>query len=777
MDYKVIQNAVNRIPQGATVFAKGELVQYIAMLIKGKVIIRNNGSQIAMGPGSFLGINDLYTGRYQNSYEALDDVALYMYPVSKVEDLEAVMSANNECNGYIVGTLYKLIYEFNHLCTDLLKQAAALHQFIKSSYQQCAGLADHKMNFQNFYERINTLTATDSDMELLSDRINYYSECRNLPINIVKQFYSFSNTVALYEIETQVNIINQQIEALDNLADTFVSMWECVMDDSDACLFHVLKTLAEDDKLLSEKNNYLLNMMDNLKNVIKLAEDYSLQKLNRELSSDQKRLEKLQQRLMSGNKKTTGTNSSTKTYTEEEAKQALEELKDSFNKILSYASIPEDKAESMKETMKEYIMLKDKLSNDDSARLIRRRLTENHYILYKEVFIKANMDVRVPRMVELFLEYGYADERLLTEEHLLYLYFLPEDEAEELPYTIYNIRSWLTAIYEGKKEPSKNEFDLDYTENLADMKRQGKLTEYDYNLWMTDSEKRLEYEINNMFRYNNRIANGQISTFVPVLHSDMLVTDVNRIRVTKEKIRVAMDKLINVDYSVFDREIIYTNSDLNIKREYIIKKIYPDIILLPTAGVNGVMWQEIAGKRRDTPARFILPCFTEVDLDNMLVKILGRFRWEICRTIEGALWNNITNKSLTSEYTYYLQFYRKNRDLSEERKEKIKSQLQKARNIREVFIDDYLNWVLYEATGAIKLNKPAREILATYCPFSKSIRERLRQQPLFEEAMNRYYHDKKKKIRELESRYRFLEKENIEVTEELQEVLTYYKES
>ena len=212
---------------------------------------------------------------------------------------------------------------------------------------------------------------------------------------------------------------------------------------------------------------------------------------------------------------------------------------------------------------------------------------------------------------------------------MLLLYFMPDDEADDVPYMVYDIKKWLTLIYEGKKEPSKNEFDLDYTEYLADMKRQGKLTENEYNLWLSDSEKRLEYEINNMFRYNNRITNGQISTFVPILHSDVLVTDINRVRVTRDRIREALDKLIRVDYSVFDREVIYTNSEKNIKREYIIKKIFPDIILMPTVGVNGVMWQEMAGKRRDTPARFTLLTFTEIDLDSMLVKLLvvsdGRF--------------------------------------------------------------------------------------------------------------------------------------------------------
>jgi hypothetical protein len=189
------------------------------------------------------------------------------------------------------------------------------------------------------------------------------------------------------------------------------------------------------------------------------------------------------------------------------------------------------------------------------------------------------------------------------------------------------------------------------------------------------------------------------------------------------------------------------------------------------------MWQEIAGKRRDSAARFLLPAFTEINLGLLLVRILGRFRWELCRTIEGAAWNDIHHKSLTSEYCDYLQFYRKNKELSEEKKEKLKSQIQKGRNSsREIFVIDYEQWINYEAIGAIKLNKPVREIMSTYCPFAKEIREQLKLQPLFEESMARYYREKQKKVREIEGRQRLLQKENIESPQELVDTLSCYRD-
>ena len=125
----------------------------------------------------------------------------------------------------------------------------------------------------------------------------------------------------------------------------------------------------------------------------------------------------------------------------------------------------------------------------------------------------------------------------------------------------------------------------------------------------------------------------------------------------------------------------------------------------------------------------------------------------------------------------YIQFYRKNNELSEERKEKLKLQIQRNRNnSREIFASDYEAWIKGEAMGALRLNKYVREILATYCPFSKQIRDKIRMQPLFEDAMARYNRNKAKKVHELELRYHALQKDQIELTKELVDTMKFYKE-
>ncbi len=124
----------------------------------------------------------------------------------------------------------------------------------------------------------------------------------------------------------------------------------------------------------------------------------------------------------------------------------------------------------------------------------------------------------------------------------------------------------------------------------------------------------------------------------------------------------------------------------------------------------------------------------------------------MCKRIQGGRWNDVTEHSLTSEYFDYLQFYKKNSEFTAETKEKIKNGLQKSKNnFKEMFVKDYITWILYESTGSPRLNKTARSILFTYCPFSAAIRNELLNNPMFKESIERYNLKKKQKLHRLDN--------------------------
>ena len=77
-------------------------------------------------------------------------------------------------------------------------------------------------------------------------------------------------------------------------------------------------------------------------------------------------------------------------------------------------------------------------------------------------------------------------------------------------------------------------------------------------------------------------------------------------------------------------------------------------------------------------------------------------------------------------------------DLSADAKERIKNSLQKAKNsFKEMFVRDYVIWVLFEGSGSPRLNKVARKILFTYCPFPAALAKTMEQNPTFSEMLAR----------------------------------------
>ena len=776
MEWNINPNKLNQLGKGTVIFTEGESVFSIALVIKGRVLIQNNGAKLVVSSGAFLGVNDLYTGKYQSTYTAVDDLLIYAFSVNQQDDLEQVLSMNNDYHGFMVASNNHIISELDQIYRGFYKSWSRIFEFLTRSYQEYIEIGTRQGYQVRTSNRIAELQMPVHDMELIRDRINYYIECKALPIGVVKEFYSYGNAITLYQVEDQVAIINQLLEILKEFSKEYITMVECLFDTTDHCFFQLIASLILEINKGDGDSQEFLSLMDQIIEEVNIADNFINRALGIQYKVNRERMEEIYNLLLKSRKGTISSHTFLK-YPTEDSEQALEELKDSFSKILTYAEMDSEKVEIMSNTMLDFVNLRDRISYDNDARLIRRNLAKHFYEIYLKVFIKAYHSKRIPKVIDLFLKYGFADERLLSKEQLLSLYFLKEKENTG-PCGVFNIKEWLTLIFEGKKEPSKNEFDMEYPEFLNSLRKQGKLSEKDVKDWLVNPIRRVEYEIQNMFTHNNRTTNGQISIFVPVLHKDMLASDFERIHVTPDKINTALQELLAIDYSVFDHEVIYSNEEAKIVKEYMIKRVFPDIILMPTVGVNGIMWQEITGKKRDTSGRFLFPIFTDSNLSSLMVKVCGRFRWEMCRTIEGTAWNDIKHKSLTSEYSDYLQFYRKNRELSEDWKEKLKNQIRKGRNnSREIFVIDYENWINYEAKGAIKLNKPVREMLATYCPFSKPIREKVRMQPLFEEAMARYNREKLKKIREVESRNRHLEKEGIKVPQELLDTLTYYKES
>lgn len=450
---------------------------------------------------------------------------------------------------------------------------------------------------------------------------------------------------------------------------------------------------------------------------------------------------------------------------------------DCMTHILEYAGYNDEEIDSISQTIESYWNLPDRMSTDNAVYALRRKISSVYYEIYYKVFMHAVKDEStLTPILEMFLNFGFMDMSFVGEEHAQALYELSAHLDICRSEHIFTIYEWLKCIYNGEKDTSKNEFDMDYNEYLADMEKSGKITAEQMKSYQQDREKMVEYEINNMFTSVNKVTYGRITTFCPILSDYDLNSAIEKMLVTADKLENAINEIRKIDYSIFYREVMFSDAEKGINCERIMKEVLPDIILMPNVGSRVIMWQETSGKKSDTPGRFMFPIFTMSDVNDLMLEVMGAFRWELCRRIQGIHWNDVRDKSLTAEYCSYIQFYSKNHELSADAKEKIKTALARAKNnYREVFVKDYINWINYESNGSFRLNKIARDILVRYCPFSKAIRHGLATNPLYQVSITKFEAETEKQIKKYKTIYDRYEKAGGVITEDLKQNMLYYQ--
>lgn len=448
-------------------------------------------------------------------------------------------------------------------------------------------------------------------------------------------------------------------------------------------------------------------------------------------------------------------------------------IKNALDTILHYSGLDAEIAGRFKANVNNYKEIENKFESSDHIRKLRKDIGRDYLDLYKAVLLNS-LITDMPVEARMFLYFGFVDEDLAGEDNTKTLYkFAKLWEADEKGkyLTAYD---WLVKVYNGEVPPSRNDFDLDFEGDLKEKKRSGDIDEKEYNRLLTNNEAKLDFEIRNMFASGNRVTYGRVTTYIPIFDKANIIKPLDLAYVDVATITKAINKVRETDYSVFYRERVYANADLGITKFFVDQEIIPYVILMPNLGSRGFLWQDIEGRKRDTPGRMLISIFHMVDLEDTVLKLCGEFRWELCKTVQGVYWNNVQDPSLTSEYCDYLQFYKKNSSLSSDHKEKVRTALKKHNNnYREVFIADYLSYMKYERNGSLRLNKVARGIIANYCTFSKEIRTGLMSNPQYAESMKRFVIAHKDKVSQVDNLIRKLDSKGLEIPTEVYEQRDY----
>ena len=695
------------------------------LITQGCVNVRCPGGAYQIGTGDVAGICEICSDIHFLDYTALEDTTLMPYPLTGMDALDYLLQKHQNIAKLFVLSLFR---QFNAMLEqNSLSEvnSAALYRKLQADCELYSSLCS-QYNIQSRIpaevEEIQPCLEETPDEWLNKYYFSLQRVYRGENSNILLQEPGLSLGVlrkGSLDLYKTYRVLDAQAQYRSKIVNCYFNPSGNDMFDSLTKLYYRLCQTGQESG----------ERYDSIEQPLRLPEEYSLSPESQALprvESFRKKVETLARP-----DKVSGTEESSDS-------DILRQLEGSLDTILDFAGLDRDKELSFREHVALYKAASDKSSTNDDCSRLRRTLTEEFHLLYSEVFERSLSVSDLPVPVRMFLYFGYVDEKLAGEDNCIILYRLACFMNASGQSGVYTFYDWLMAIYNGEKNPSRSELDEDFDDFLYQQKRKGTLSAAELTALENNSLEKVRYELQNLFPSANKVTFGRIPAYCPLFTSENVLKDLNTSFITPERISSALNMLKKIDFSAFYRETIDYEAYQSMNREPIHVEYLPDIILMPNAGIRGSLWQEIEGKKRNSPSRMILPIFYMENLDTAMVRMTGEFRWEMCKRIQSGRWNDVSEPSLTSEYFDFMQFYKKNNELTKDMKEKLQTSLIRAKNsFKEMFVRDYITWVLYEGNGSARLNKVARRILFMYCPFPASIDSTLEQNPMFSELLSR----------------------------------------
>lgn len=732
--------------KGSIIYLGSQPVTELSLLMSGKVAVTRGNISTDAKPGEIIGLYDIMSEKYDYTYIAAEDCTLMTLSGIGLGALEKDLLMYPDIRGALIASICKLAVHLSAQYENYVQQVNSLCSFLNTKLETYKTLCnDNLISLPDFSDMSEDFSLLSNDTESdSSDYINYYNELLKMDTSVRDAFYEAGEYISLTHFKEAYTLAEDLSQQLRRTLAKLKKAGMHLIGTDNSCLFGMYCAL-QTELLKSGRNTSIT-----YRSITDMFSHAQLMGISKALLANAAALinalsKDTAQALTKGD-------STQKEISSEDLDKIKQTATGMLDKLLAYSNLPSDVLIPFKDAVLAFRRLKDKNDTGEAATALRKTIAKYFYRIYEAIFFKYVETGSKNRLVEMFLNTCLIDENLVSERQLQELFSMNfEPVQKENDFQIYTMYEWLLEIFKGNQEPSRNEFDQDYAATIRDRKRSEKLTDTQVTTMMMDKKAKTRFEIQNFFRSSHRITCGQILGFCPILYSDYPEENFSSLFVSKKRAADAFAQYRKLDFSIFYRAVPYEINRFGLEKEILQKEVLPHIILNPVIGQKGIMWQELAGAKKDTPARFSFPIMFRGDFNACVLRSLGQFRWELCKNIEGPHWSDIRQKSLTSEYFDYISYYKKNHELSTEAREKIKTLLTKYHNnFKEVFTNDYVSYMTYESAGASRLNKISRAILFRYCPFNTEVRKSLLSSPVYTDLITYYNKTCTSKLRRID---------------------------
>jgi len=761
--------ASKRIPAGETFIQAGQALDCFWYITEGSMQAQFPGNFITLEKGDIIGICDFNQESHFISYQALTDCSVIPYGSPAVLFRTKFFEEHPDNRTRFAITMNRFVRKLMDKYTITWKSCKELYEFLLSSYDSYRKICEELHIVIKDLPGIDSLEPMEKSFLPNVWQSAYYIGLHNIfldkalvPILQKNQFVPGY----LYHAYDDIHALFEKFEALFDYSEDISHV---LLNEDRLDLFDLYTGIYYRIGMQNPKSTEISSAIGTICSHVEKQPGISSQLAGIRIQEYRNQMETMK-KLMEHPAISDVQADFHKDYS------LPAKLTDSVSIILEYADCSPELSSNFKNALASYKQLPDKNAATPEVMRLRNILADQFYQIYSAALQVSLTDNNIPPILKMFFNFGYVDAEICGMDNACYLYQNAQHFAGSPEHGIYTVHEWLKAIYDGKKEPCINELDVDFERHIQNLKAEGSINAETANRMLNDNAQKVMFELSNMFPRASRITSGKPAIFSPILSEHQFIRQPEDVLLYPEQIVKVIDSIRAADYTVFVRKSLTVLSHKENIHDFFNVEILPDIILMPVVGMRGAMWQEIVGRNRMTAARMMLPVFQLENLEKVIIRMIGEYRWEMCKRVQGARWNDVTDPSLTSLYYDFLQFYRKNSELSPSAKEKIRSGLQKCKsNFKEYFLSDYMTYILYESKGSPHLVKSARAILFGQCPFSAPIRQTLSANPIYQDLLEAHGRNVAERCKKLDNMSKKLAARGMKIPESLEKEIEFTK--
>ena len=240
---QITANSMNSISSGSVLYEKGDAVDSIGLLVKGRVEAVSDGVCTILSSGNFLGVCDVEKGNHTFTYTAKDDATVYILSVDGLDSISNLLRIKPEYCGLMVTSLNFFIVELLKRLEQLKKENESLFDFMNKKYLLCAETGKSNGIDIETESPLQKITKYSQDEVPLSEKTEYYKQCAGLSIDAQKKYFSGSQYIAFFHYKEQCQVIDSLVHACSFYGQYLYKYFRCLVMDEDS-LFHTIGKLA-----------------------------------------------------------------------------------------------------------------------------------------------------------------------------------------------------------------------------------------------------------------------------------------------------------------------------------------------------------------------------------------------------------------------------------------------------------------------------------------------------------------------------------------------------